>query len=391
MRKRGVLLIFCAFLFCMSAALSGCGRDAASENWDAMDLNEVYEYIESHVDPYRGDAARESVCAADVLGHDRDHLYLYVFTAYYDRSGGSALSHIGGSLFPLSLEVAFGENGAEICGHSVPMDGEKWNDSIQKIFPSEIQEKIARYSEREFEDLAVRADERAHDRFISSGLTSTDAAPSSGNAGSAPTEPEGQETDADDAWMQALANAYLPRESRESPPDPEKDYGLTFYLGLIQQNFDLFSRGVWSIAPAGTEDWVYLDSHLGMKGGAYCTFTHDSDEKLNYPNAAHGCTEVHKMYGDIDGCVSEKWRLRLEIFPFEEFWIFYREGDSLYSCYIWEDVTITGDNTLVRINRDWEKNTGEVKDAMEILALTTTTESLPIIFCKDCPKEWDTQ
>lgn len=113
------------------------------------------------------------------------------------------------------------------------------------------------------------------------------------------------------------------------PFNPEEPY-FTLYIASQSTN-----RFVYSIAPAGTENWIPL-----VYTGLRCA---DQTEQ-----APHGAWAQLKYAAPYDGEECTKWRLKLECYPeIVAQWLGMSEVEGEYEVYIFEDVELEDGRTVL--------------------------------------------
>lgn len=129
------------------------------------------------------------------------------------------------------------------------------------------------------------------------------------------------------------------------------EQAFTFYIG--RQSVDW---GHYSIAPAGTEDWVPL------------RFT----GQCNDPTHKHEPWYYSQYQIPYEGSECTKWRIKSEFLPDDPL-LSELFPDAEYSCTIWEDVEIINGETVLmyKVSEDDGSHYFE-------------TESMPDKYCKDC-------
>lgn len=135
-------------------------RNNTSENSVGKADAQTLDYIEKTVCLPASASNRTTICAAKVIGDDRNHLYLYVYKAEYNYQNQN-LSRIGVEMFPLSLEIERSEGETNIVGYALPAEGTQYGSSMRKIFPNSIIEKISLFTQDDFTYLEGLADDRA--------------------------------------------------------------------------------------------------------------------------------------------------------------------------------------------------------------------------------------
>lgn len=111
------------------------------------------------------------------------------------------------------------------------------------------------------------------------------------------------------------------------PYDPEVPH-ITVYIA--RQSTEIY---IYSIAPAGTEDWTTL-----VYTGQYC-YNEDGP---------HGAWGQLKYAAPYDGEECTKWRLKLECYPeIVAQWLGMSEVEGEYRAYIFEDVEIIDGVTVL--------------------------------------------
>ena len=148
------IIILLAIIFFVIA-----GNNTSENSMDRVDA-QLLDYIEKTVCLPASASNRTTVCAAKVIGDDRNHLYLYVYKAEYYYQD-QKLSRIGVELFPLSLEIERSGDDVDIVGHALPADGTQYGSSIRDIFPNSIIEKMSLLTQDDFTYLEDLADDRA--------------------------------------------------------------------------------------------------------------------------------------------------------------------------------------------------------------------------------------
>ena len=132
----------------------------ASENSTERVDTQLLDYIEKTVCLPASASNRTTVCAAKVIGDDRNHLYLYVYKAEYYYQD-QKLSRIGVEMVPLSLEIERSGDEIDIIGHALPAEGAQYGSSMRDIFPNSIIEKISLLTQDDFAHIEALADDRA--------------------------------------------------------------------------------------------------------------------------------------------------------------------------------------------------------------------------------------
>lgn len=148
------IIILLAIIFFVIA-----GNNTSENSMDRVDA-QLLDYIEKTVCLPASASNRTTVCAAKVIGDDRNHLYLYVYKAEYYYQD-QKLSRIGVELFPLSLEIERSGDDVDIVGHALPADGTQYGSSMRDIFPNSIIEKMSLLTQDDFTYLEDLADDRA--------------------------------------------------------------------------------------------------------------------------------------------------------------------------------------------------------------------------------------
>lgn len=148
------IIILLAIIFFVIA-----GNNTSENSMDRVDA-QLLDYIEKTVCLPASASNRTTVCAAKVIGDDRNHLYMYVYKAEYYYQD-QKLSRIGVELFPLSLEIERSGDDVDIVGHALPADGTQYGSSMRDIFPNSIIEKMSLLTQDDFTYLEDLADDRA--------------------------------------------------------------------------------------------------------------------------------------------------------------------------------------------------------------------------------------
>lgn len=148
------IIILLAIIFFVIA-----GNNTSENSMDRVDA-QLLDYIEKTVCLPASASNRTTVCAAKVIGDDRNHLYLYVYKAEYYYQD-QKLSRIGVEMFPLSLEIERSGDEVDIVGHASPAEGTQYGSSMRDIFPNSVIEKISLLTQDDFAYLEALADDRA--------------------------------------------------------------------------------------------------------------------------------------------------------------------------------------------------------------------------------------
>lgn len=149
------------------------------------------------------------------------------------------------------------------------------------------------------------------------------------------------------------AKATVPEETT-APFDFSQPH-LTVYIA--RQSTEIY---VYSIAPAGTEDWIPLAN------------TRQFCRESNDPDGVHGWYSYIKYAAPYDGEECTLWRLKLEIVPEKiEEWLGIEDAE--YSVQIFEDVELR-DGLALKWLYDADKGEYFVLENM--------------LFCGECPEDF---
>lgn len=163
MKKRSKMIILLLMIFVLGGCNSAINNASNSLKITLEDEKLIRDYLDTKTDDILKARYGKVYSAFDVLGTDKDRIYVWVHKEEYFKEGNSLVSEDAVAM-PLVLYISI-DKGLEINSHKGPEDGTGYGKSMRSLFPENIKNSInTDYNERASR-LSEEAKSRAEEDF----------------------------------------------------------------------------------------------------------------------------------------------------------------------------------------------------------------------------------